>query len=156
MVLMLILLLHTLIMPVCVCVCVTPCGSPVVYNYTLSFKCFWTQSAYLTHFCLPCFSHPPVLFLLSHLSHYPSYVSSLLINPPPTSAPTHHHHHHQGCCSVLRSRLPTLLWGITGGDILPPHSVPSYSGCSQCGTRMLVRTHTHMRTHTHCCTTLLK
>lgn len=166
MMLILTLLLHMLIMPVCArahrCVCAvpTPCGSPVVYNYTLSFECFFLDSVSWFNFSsshissfpvslhLPSCSPSPPLLLLSCLTQS---IPLVLIPPlPPSFLPLLlSTRHHQGCCSVLRSRLPTLQWGITGGDISPPHSAPSYSGCSLCGTRMLVRGGSRTHTHTH-------
>lgn len=124
--------LHMLIMLLCVCVCsnkrlqpyvcvFTPCGSPVVYNYSLSCKCFWSHSAYLTHVCLlslclspsfPRFSLPLApsffSFLISHAIH-PHFCCATVIFPLLLSfSLSLTSHHHQGCCSVLRSRLPIL------------------------------------------------
>lgn len=58
------------------------------------------------------------------LSHLPA--------PDPTFVPL------QECCSALRSLLPTLLCTTTGEGSLQPRSVPLFSVCWPCGTRMLV------------------
>lgn len=143
-----------------VCVCVKnwlPVVLPLCIITSSSSSVFFFSSAYLTSLLF-------VFYLFfSFISHLPLSAClsiSFFLSFPPFPPPSDPLPPlllsllcHQGCCSVLRSRLPTLQWGITGGDISPPHSVPSYSGCSLCGTRMLVRgdirVHTHTFTHWH-------
>lgn len=71
---------------VCVCLVLLQCvlTPPVVYNNTLSLKCFWTHFAHLTHFCLPL---PLSVSPFPRLPRYPSSFPCPHLFPPPCVRP---------------------------------------------------------------------